>query len=181
MNSLKLKSLAFAAVAAITLASGAKTAHAISGRTAVVPTAQVDFTAGVKLGHLVDATTYMLSITVGGAFRVSCPSQYTGTIEGQNARSQSFTWPPNTLTVEVPSGWLPAVRPLPGFNNVPGGTTLTCSYYWTAHAKESGYTLPLPGGGFPIGNDTYNEGDTFHFEMYKPGGGGTDENNGCIR
>jgi len=140
----------------------------------------VEFTAGVKLGHLVDATTYMPSITVGGTFRVSCPSQYTGTIEGQNSLSQSFTWPPNTLTVGVPPGFLPATRQLPGFNNVPGGTTLICGYYWTASAKESGYTLPLPGGGFPIGNEVYNAADTVTFEMYKPGGSGSDDGNGCI-
>jgi hypothetical protein len=173
--------MVFAATAAALLLSGAKPALAITGNASIIPTAQVEFTAGVKLGHLVDATTYMPSITVGGTFRVSCPSQYTGTIEGGNSLSQSFTWPPNTLTVGVPSGWLPAVRQLPGFNNVPAGTSLMCGYYWTAQAKESGYVLPVPGGGFPVGNETYNASDTFTFEMYKPGAGGTDDNNGCIR
>jgi len=180
MNSLKIKSLAFTAVASVIFAGGAKTAHAITGNTSVLPIAQVDFTAGVKLGHLVDATTYMNAIIVGGTFRVSCPSQYTGTIEGQNSLSQSFSWPPNTLSVGVPPGSLPAIRQLPGFNNVPDGTTLTCGYYWTASARESTYSAGVPGIGLPVGGETYNAGDTVTFEMYKPGGD-ADSNNGCIR
>ncbi len=43
------------------------------------------------------------------------------------------------LSVEVPAGWLPAERELPGFNAVPGGTTLSCAYNWTASAREAMY------------------------------------------
>lgn len=179
MNLRRMDSLAFALAAAMTLTCGARTAQALNGRTAVTPIGQVAFTSMVKVGHAVTVTSYMTSIVVGGAFRVSCPSTVTGTIEAQNMLPQSTFRLPNVLTVTVPPGSLPTQRELPGFNNVRGGTTLTCGYYWTASARESGFTLGSPGAGIPIGNETYAAGDTVTFEMYKPGSGDADDT-GCL-
>jgi hypothetical protein len=180
MNSRSMNSIALAALAAMTLLCGSRSARALEMSVDVLTISQVPpFTSRVKLGHLVNGRTYMISILVGGSFRVSCPSPDTGTIEGQNSAPQT-NLPPNVLTVGVPAGWLPAERELPGFINVPAGTTLTCGYYWTASAKEAMYSLGAGGSGIPIGGDAYTRSDTAIFEMYMPGGDQKD-NNGCIR
>jgi hypothetical protein len=179
MNSRLINSFAFAVIAAMTLLCGSRSAHALVMTVEVLSISQVPpYTSRVKLGHMVNGRTYMISILVGGSFRVTCPSSVTGTIEGQNYAPQTLL-PPNVLTVGVPAGWLPAERELPGFINVPGGTTLTCSYYWTASAKEAMYQLGAGGSGIPIGGDTYTQSDTRVFEMYMPGGD-ADSDNGCI-
>jgi hypothetical protein len=181
MNPSKCKTLTFALVAAMTMVCGVHPARALEGFTTVTPIQQLDFTSSVKVGHLVTARSYMTQVTAGGSFRVTCPSPATGAIEAQQSLSQSVIRVPNVLTVNIPPGFLPAYRQLPGFDALPGGTTLTCAYYWIANARESGVNLGGPGGGFPIGNETYSAGDTVTFEMYKPGGGGDEDNNGCIR
>jgi hypothetical protein len=109
---------------------------------------------------------------------VSCPSTYTGTIDAQNSAPQTGL-PPNVLSVEVPAGWLPAVRELPNFDAVPGGTTLSCTYHWTGVAKEAMYSLGAGGSSMPIGGDAYTQSDTVVFEMYQPGSDGN-KSNGCI-
>jgi hypothetical protein len=121
----------------------------------------------------------MISLLVGGTFRATCPSSYTGAIEGQNSRSQTYK-PPNVLTVEVPAGWLPADREMPGFNSVPAGTTLTCSYRWTANGKEAQYSLGAGGLGIPVGGDESSMGDSTVFEMRKRGEDGERDNTSCI-
>jgi hypothetical protein len=131
------------------------------------------------LGHMVTARSNMISVAAGGTFLVTCPSSYTSTIQGQNFVPQTYL-PPNVLTVEVPGGWLPAERELPGFNNVPGGTSLSCTYRWTASAEEAMYSLGAGGSSMPIGGDVYTRSDNVTFEMYKPGSSGADDN-GCIR
>jgi hypothetical protein len=182
MNARSVNSFVFATVAAATLVCGPRTAQALTMSVQVLGISQVpQYTSRVKLGHMVNARSYMISVAVGGTLRVSCPSMYTGTIEAQNSKSQTG-WPPNVLSVEVPPGWLPAERELPGFNNVPGGTSLICSYFWTASAKEAMYSLGAGGSTMPIGGDAYTESDSVTFEMYKPGGNGNGtDDNGCIR
>jgi hypothetical protein len=181
MNARSMNSFAFAAVAAATLVCGSRNAQAVEMSVQVLGISQVPpFTSRVRLGHMVNARTNFISVAAGGSFRVSCPSPVTGTIEAENARPQTGL-PPNVLSVEVPAGWLPAERELPGFNNVEGGTTLTCSYYWTAAAKEAMYSLGAGGSGFQIGGDAFRQADSVVFEMYKPGTSGSDDNNGCIR
>jgi hypothetical protein len=180
MNSWKVNVLGFAMVTAITLTCGSRPARALEARTTLAPIGQVDLTSWVRVGHLVTARSYMMQVSAGGTLRVSCPGTYTGPIEGQNSNTQSVLKLPNILTVTIPPGLHPAQRELPGFNTVPAGTTLTCAYYWNANARESGITLGSPGGGIPIGGETYTAGDTVTFEMRKPGDIGED-NNGCIR
>ncbi len=179
MNSWKLNVLGFAMVAAIALTCGSRPARALEARTTLSPIGQVDLTSWVRVGHLVTAKSYMMQVAAGGTLRVSCPSSYTGTIEGQNSLVQSVLKLPNILTVTIPPGLQPAQRELPGFNAVPADTTLTCGYYWTANARESGLTLGSPGGGIPIGGETYTAGDTVTFDMRQPAG--SEKDNGCIR
>jgi len=179
MNSRTMNSFTCAALAAMTLLCSSRGAQALEMSVQVLTIRQAaNFAPRVTLGHIVTARTYMISVAAGGTLRVTCPSPYTGTIESQNMVPQTDI-PPNVLSVEVPAGWLPAERELPGFNDVPGGTSLTCAYTWTASAKEAMYSLGVRGAGIPIGGDVYTRTDTVPFEMYQPGGSGKD--NGCIR
>lgn len=181
MNSRSMHALVFAAIGGAILLCGSRGASAVEMSVQVLGINQVPpATSLVRLGHIVNGKSYMISIAVGGSFRVSCPSTYTGTIEGQNYRPQTDL-PPNVLSVEVPGGWLPAQRELPGYINVPAGTTMTCAYYWTASAKEAAYSLGGGGSSMPVGGDGYTQSDTATFVMSKPGPGTADDNNGCIR
>jgi hypothetical protein len=180
MNSRTVNLFAFAALAAMTLLCSSRDAQALEMSVQVLNIRQgINFAPTVKLGHMVTARTNMISVAAGGTFRVTCPSSYTSAIEGQNATPQTDI-PPNVLTVEVPAGWLPAERELPGFTDVPGGTSLSCTYLWTASAKEAMYSLGARGTSISIGGDAYTRSDTVIFEMYKPGDSG-DKSNGCIR
>jgi hypothetical protein len=179
MSSRSMNSFAFAALVAIALLCTSRDAPALDLGVQVIGTSQVGFTSRVRLGHIVTARSYMISVAAGGTLRVTCPSSYTGTIEGQNALAQTG-WPQNVLSVEVPPGWLPAERELPGFNNVPGGTSLMCAYVWTASAKEAMYSLGAGGTGIPIGGDVHTKSDTVTFEMYKPGNNNGEDRGGCL-
>jgi hypothetical protein len=181
MNARSANPFVFAAVAAATLLCGSRNAQAIEMSVQVLGITQVaPYTARVRLGHIVNARSWMFSVAAGGTLRVSCLSPYTGTIDAENSAPQTGV-PPNVLSVAIPPGWLPAERELPGFNDVPGGTSLSCTYRWTAAAKEAMYSLGAGGSSMPVGGDVYTQKDTVTFEMYKPGGGGGDGDNGCIR
>ena len=179
MNPRSMNSFLLASFAGAIVVCGSPVARAVSLSAETVDISQVPpYTSLVKLGHMVNGRTIMISIAVGGSFRVSCPSPNTGTIEGANYRSQTNI-PPNVLSVEVPAGWLPAQRELPGFNNVPDGTALSCTYFWTASAKEAMYTLGAGGASMPVGGEGDSKADSRVFEMYKPGSGSKD-NGGCM-
>jgi hypothetical protein len=140
---------------------------------------QSAFTAGVNLGHTVSASTDMNRLNAAAAFVASCVSSYTGSITDQRGFGAETLLGGTRVTVTVPEG-LPAMRYMPGFDQVPGGTTLACSYNWTADAEESTYSMGIPGFGITIGGKKLHDGRSVGFEMYKPGSSGTDDNNGCI-
>jgi hypothetical protein len=170
-----------AAIVALTLLGVSRDAQALDMTVDVVPPAQVPpFTSRARLGHLVYARTSLISLAAGGTYRVACASPHTLPLEGQNGLSV-FNLPPNVMSVEVPAGPLPAVREIPGFFNVPGGTSVACAYYWTAMAKDAMYSLGSGPIRMPIGGDPQYQGDSKPFEMYKPGSSGDDDNNGCVR
>lgn len=169
---------ASALLAAAVLALGAPSAQAFGVRGIVQAIYQNGFTAGVYLGHTVAASSSMNRLIAGGSFEARCPSTYTGTINDQRTLSASALAGGTQLYVTIPE-WLPALRPMPGFENVPGGTSLMCSYNWTAHAEESTYTVGIPGFGFTVGGERGNDGRSVPFEMYQPGS--SEKDNGCIR
>jgi hypothetical protein len=120
----------------------------------------------------------MNRLYAAGAFEARCPSTITApssisAVLGGNLLGGT------QLYVTVPAS-LPAQRIMPGFDQVPGGTTLNCSYNWTSDAEESTYS------------DQYSRirhhhrwrkgarGSSVPFEMYQPGSSGSDDNNGCI-
>jgi hypothetical protein len=168
---------ALLATAVLICASPCAQAFNVSG--VVQSIRQNGFTSGVYLGHTVVASSSMNRLIAGGSFEARCPSSYTGTINDQRTLSASALAGGTQLYVTIPE-WLPALRSMPGFENVPGGTTLMCSYNWSAHAEESTYTVGIPGFGFTVGGERGSDGRSVPFEMYKPGNSDED-NNGCIR
>jgi hypothetical protein len=167
-------------LAVAVLACVSPSAHAFTLRALVQTIRQQEgFASGVYLGHIVIANSSMNRLIAGGAFEARCPSSYTGTINDQRTLSASALIGGTQLYVTIPE-WLPALRPMPGFENVPGGTTLMCSYNWTAHAEEATFTVGVPGFNMTIGGERGSDGRSVPFEMYKPGSSDED-NNGCIR
>jgi hypothetical protein len=161
------------------LLCGPRSAHAFGMNVYVQSISQSGFTAGVNLGHTVMANTDMNRLNAAAAFQASCVSSYTGSINDQRGFGAETFLGGTRITITVPE-WLPALRNMPGFDQVPGGTTLSCTYNWTADAEESTYSTGVPGFGMTIGGKKAHDGRSVPFEMYQPGSGGSKEN-GCMR
>jgi len=69
---------------------------------------------------------------------------------------------------------------MPGFEDLPGGTSLTCNYNWTANAEESSYTIGAGGFGITIGGEKINDSGSIPFDLYKPGESDGSTKQGCI-
>jgi hypothetical protein len=169
---------ACAVLSAAALVCGAQRAAAFSMSTYVQSISQSGFTAGVNLGHTVSANSDMNRLYAAGAFVASCASSYTGSINDRRGFSAESLILGTRVTVTVPD-WLPALRNMPGFDQVPGGTTLSCIYNWTADAEESTYTMSVSGFGITIGGQKAHDGRSVPFEMYQPGSSGNKES-GCM-
>jgi len=163
------------------LACGAQPAHASLKLTARVQSIYQlgDGSTAVSLGHVVLAGTNLNRLIAGGSFSASCASPYTGTISGERTLTSALIAQYNQLSVTVPEQ-LPAVRNMPGFENVPPPAVLSCAYHWTAQAEEATYSVGLPGGGggVTIGGEKASIGDTTGFEMFK-NAGGEEPSRGC--
>jgi hypothetical protein len=166
-------------VAVASLTCGTQRVHAAFGmRTYIQSISQSGFSASVSVGHTVMANSDMNRLYAAGAFEARCVSSYTGSITDQRGLSAQSLLGGTSLTVTVPE-WLPAVRTMPGFDQVPGGTTLACTYNWTADAEESTFSAGVPGFGMTIGGLKAHDGHSVPFEMYQPGGNG-ERGTGCI-
>ena len=137
-----------------------------------------DGSSAVSLGHTVIAGTNLNRLIAGGTFNASCASVYTGTIPGERTLPSSLTAQYNQLYVTIPEQ-LPAVRNMPGFESVPPGSILACTYAWTARAQEATYTVGVPGLGITIGGEELRDGGAVGFQMYKTTGDG-EPSRGCI-
>jgi hypothetical protein len=135
-------------------------------------------TAGVWLGHTVAASTNMNRLLAGGSFRAHCFDGGTSPITGERSLPASALFGPLQLYVTIPAK-LPALYNMPGFYNVQRGSRIQCSYDWTAHARESMYTIGIPGISVPIGGEERSESDSIIFWMSKPGRS-TGDDDACI-
>jgi hypothetical protein len=178
MNTRSLTFSVSALLAVSVLACGSPCVQAFGLSAVVQPISQNGVTAGVYLGHTVMASSSMNRLIAGGAFEARCPSNYTGTISDQRTRSAESYLGGTQLYVTIPET-LPALRYMPGFENVPGGTTLMCTYNWSAHAEEATFTVGIPGFGMTIGGQHGNDGRSVIFEMRKPATGDADSS-GCL-
>ena len=155
-------------------------AHAtLSMSTAVGSIYQIgDGSTGVSLGHIVQARTNLNRLVAGGSFNASCASDYTGNIPGERTLPSESLASGNVLYVTIPE-WVPSVRNMPGFENAPGGTVLSCTYAWTSRAQESTYTIGIPGFGITTGGEERRDGGSVGFYMYKSGSD-ADPSHGCF-
>jgi hypothetical protein len=129
-------------------------------------------------GHTVTATTPYNLLNAGGTFTVQCNHPATVPMTGERALGSSTAGrTKNVLVVTIPEKQ-PAVRNVTGWLQVPGNTTLSCNYRWTAFATEGGYSIGAGGVGVTFGNETRRDGDTIDFEMYRPYR--EDADGGCI-
>jgi hypothetical protein len=138
-----------------------------------------DGSTAVSLGHVVNARTNMNRLVAGGSFNASCASTYTGSIPGERTLTSDLIASMNVLSVTIPE-WLPAVRNMPGFENVPVGSVLSCTYAWTSRAQEATYTVGVPGFGITIGGQEIRDGGSIGFYMYKTSGSGDEPSRGCL-
>src|SRR3982750_1002263 len=175
-SNFKFPAIALLSVAA--LACGVQRAQALGMNTYVQSISQSGFTAGVNLGHTVSASSNMNRLHAAAAFVASCASSYTASINDQRGFSAESLIFGTQVSVTVPE-LLPAQRIMPGFDQVPGGTTLSCIYNWTADAEEAMYTVSIQGWGITIGGEKAHDGRSVPFEMYQPGSDGN-KSSGCI-
>ena len=128
-------------------------------------------------GHTVMASTPFNVLNAGGAFTAQCNHPATLPMTGERALG-SNTWgiERNMLTVTIPAQQ-PARQNISGWLQIPGNTTLSCNYRWTAFATESGYSIGVAGISYQIGNGTIRDGSTINFTLYRPSN--EDADGGC--
>jgi hypothetical protein len=148
--------------------------------TIVSPSYQVGLTAGVSLGHAVSARTNYNRITAGGSYNASCANALMSPSTGARTLSAERFTGPVTLVTTIPT-IVPTVVTMPGFNLLPAGTVVSCTYAWTSKATESSYSVGGGGGGFQTGSGERGDAGTQLFTMIVPAGGDdTDTSNACI-
>ena len=168
------------ALVPMVLIAAAAPTHAMPDlRTTVLPIYQVGTGAGVSLGHVVQAYTVYNRLTAGGTYSASCASAMMLPTTGQRTLSSDGLLGGRSLTVTIPE-WVPATINMPGFNSLTRGTTVSCTYNWTARAVEGGYTVTPGGISFQSGNGERLEGSTQPFQMSVPGDTNTGDWQGCI-
>lgn len=155
-------------------------AHALGMHTVASSIHQAAFTAGISLGHTVAASTNMNHLNVGGSFEARCPSTYLYPIARTRTLPAQVLAGGVQLYVTIPEV-VPTVIDMPGFENLPGGTTMTCSYNWTATAEESSYTFGFGGFTLAYGGDKKTDSGGVPFDLYKPADGDGDTRGGCMR
>jgi hypothetical protein len=123
----------------------------------------------VRLGHVVDSRTSFNRLTAGGTFTARCNDSRIVPTSGQNQYSDWAIFGGIALTVSIPEN-LPALVSMQGFLSLPRGTTIDCSYDWTAYAIDVGYSV----SGQVIGGGETRQAGSHPFTMRVPGRGGGD-------
>jgi hypothetical protein len=165
-----MKKLKFAArVAALltTMLGGATSAFAVQMFVYVSEPYQVMTSGSVRLGHTVSASTNFNRLTAGGTFGAQCANPQMLPVPGQRTQTTSAFLGGLSLIVTIPENQ-PAYVAMPGFESLPRGTTVDCTYAWTAKAVEGGYTVGGGGLGVPIGQGESSDGATRSFQMKAP-------------
>ena len=139
-------------------------AHAVLLQTYVTSIYQIGTTAGVRVGHRAHAYTDFNRLTVGGTYEILCQSFYIVPSRGQRQESTSTLLCPTHLTVTIPQ-WIPSQVNLSGFSEVPRGTTVSCTYNWTARATEGQLTIGSGGSSTIIGGGEAARGGSVPFTM----------------
>jgi hypothetical protein len=145
-----------------------------------IPTSpyQVGNTAQVRTGLVVVAGTNLPGLTAGGSYNATCVSPHTSFIRASRELSSTQYFKYNQLYVTVPE-WVPDVRNMPGFESIDRGQTIQCVLDWEAHARESIFSIGIPGSSIPIGGEQGSTGSSISFSMNKPGTA-TGDDDACI-
>jgi len=148
-------------------------------QTVVAPIYQVGNGAGVNMGHVVSASTIYNRLTAGGTFSASCASPLMLPATGQRTLSNDGLTGGRSLVVTIPE-WVPTIINMPGFYSLTRGTTVACTYNWTARTVEGGYTIGAGGITFQTGNGERTQGSFQAFVMSVPGDTSSDDFQSCI-
>jgi hypothetical protein len=132
-------------------------------------------TTAVYLGHTVIAGTNLNRLVAGGSFVASCADPNTQTITGERSLPSDLIGQYNQLYVTIPEQ-LPALRNMPGFENVQRGAQIQCNYNWKSFAREPTYTVGVGGLTITVGGEEMSDSGTVSFWMKRPGtaSGGND-------
>lgn len=172
------KALGSAIVAAVASLAG-QPASAVGLSAYVSDPYQVSTGSVVRMGHAVSAWTDFNRLTAGGTYVARCNHSDMSPASGQRTESTSAFLGGLRMTVTIPT-LMPAYIGMPGFSSLPRGTTVTCTYDWTAFASEGGYKIGAGGIGIGIGDGQSSLGDFKTFTMRVPSGTDGNENSTCI-
>jgi hypothetical protein len=142
-------------------------ASAVQLSTQVTSIYQVGVGAGVMLGHAAIGSTNYNRITVGGSYTAQCASPMMLPTSGQRTLTRDGLTGGLSLVTTIPQ-IVPTVVNMPGYNSLPAGTTVACTYSWTSRAVEGGYSIGPGGISFPSGNAERSDGGTQLFQMNVP-------------
>ena len=154
-------------------------ALAVTLSTQVTAIHQVGVGAGVSLGHAVVASTNYNRLTAGGTYTAACASSLMLPTSGARTLSREGTIGGLSLVTTVPTV-VPSIVNMPGYNQLPAGTVVDCTYSWTSKATEASYSVGPGGVGFTTGAGERADGNTQLFVMIVPAAAGDgDGGDGC--
>ncbi len=161
-----LSSVWFLAGIAVQLAA-AQPAAALAMRTYLSVPYQVGTGAGVKLGHMVTGSTDYNRLSVAASYIAQCASpEMMPTQADRNQYTENFLGG-LALTTNIPQ-IVPSLVNMAGFYSLTRGTTVACTYDWTATVIEGGYTWKYGFISYQTGNGQLHEGGTLNFTMSVP-------------
>ena len=163
--------------AALVLATPHKTL-AVTLTTQVSPIHQVGVGAGVSLGHAVVASTNYNRISAGGTYVASCASALMLPSTGARTLSRESLIGGLSLVTTVPA-LVPTIVNMPGYNQLPAGTVVDCTYSWTSKANESSYNVGPGGIGYTTGAGERADGNTQLFVMIVPAAAEDNSGDSC--
>jgi hypothetical protein len=157
--------LALAAVAIV--AAAPRDASAVTLNTVVTNIQQSGLSGNVLLGHAAIASTNYNKLTVSASYTAACNNPSVQPQMGQRTLTRTELVGGFGLATTVPQK-IPSPVYMEGFELLPAGTILGCTYSWTSKAVESGFTV---GSGitFPVGGGERADGSTASFVMIVPG------------
>jgi hypothetical protein len=157
----------FALAAAAIVAATPHDARAVTLSTVVTNIHQVGLTGSVLLGHAAVASTNYNKLTVSASYTAACNNASVMAQMGQRSLTRTELIGGFGLTTTVPQT-IPGAVYMEGFEFLPGGTILACTYSWTSKAVESGFNIGT-GISFPVGGGERADGSTTSFVMIVPG------------
>jgi len=156
-----------AALAVALLFAMPRDSSAVELSTVVSTIHQVGATATVSLGHTAIGFTNYNRLTVSGAYTAACASAVMMATTGQRSLTREEIIGGFSQVTTIPER-LPATVNMPGYDQLPAGSRVACTYNWTSKAVESSYTLGIPGFGSQTGAGERSDGGTYPFVMLVP-------------